>query len=68
MKGEKEQSKYPQICVPLKDEGDTAFQLLVRVRTALRDAGIEKTAQDFEHLVFMIKRWVETTRTDEVEI
>ena len=78
MKGVKEQPKYPGICVPVKDTEDTPFQLLVRVRSALRDAGIEKaeqdrfleeaTAKDFNHLVRTIKRWVETTQTDEVEL
>jgi len=78
VKGEKEQPKFPNIYVSLKDQEDTAFRLLVRARTALRDAGIvkaeqdrfleEATAQDFDHLVQTVKRWVETTQTDEVEI
>ncbi len=61
--------KYPEIRVPLSDEDGNAFFILVRVRKALRRAGVperqiwkfsqEARSGDYDHLLQTCMKWVD---------
>ena len=66
--------RFPNINVTLAGEDDNAFAILGRVCRALRRGGVtseevdeftsEATSGDYDHLLAVVQRWVETDGED----
>ena len=60
--------KYPEVVVELSEQDGNAFSILVRVKRAMRRAGVRKyetdrfreeaTSGDYDNLLQTVMRWV----------
>jgi hypothetical protein len=67
--------RHPEVRVSLVGEDGNAFAILGNVRQGLRDAGVEEeevqrflreaTADDYDHLLATVQRWVEVDEEEE---